>query len=91
MAMTEGKWDLWLGFDQEPGTAMQGIFECMSSGNYRPSDNSMMNSLFGDDPDTSFNAVSREKMIMDIWRIIESPWDSAEPPEGAVTSPQRSR
>jgi hypothetical protein len=85
--MAEGKWDLWLGFDQQPGTGEQGFFECMNSGNYRPSDNSMMNSLFGNDPDTSFNAVSREKMIHDIWRIIQSPWDSVDPPEGAVTNP----
>jgi hypothetical protein len=85
--MAEGKWDLWLEFDQQPGTAMQGFFECEGSGNYRPSDNSMMNSLFGNDPDTSFNAVSREKMIHDIWRIIQSPWDSVEPPEGPVTNP----
>jgi hypothetical protein len=56
----------------------------MSSGNYRPTDNSMMNSLFGNDPDTSFNQPSREKMIMDIWRIIQTPWDSLEPPVGAV-------
>jgi hypothetical protein len=47
----------------------------------------MMNSLFGNDPDTSFNAVSREKMIHDIWRIIQSPWDSVEPAEGAVMNP----
>ena len=85
--MAEGKWDLWLGFDQQPGTGEQGFFECQGSGNYRPSDNSMMNSLFGNDPDTSFNAVSREKMIHDIWRIIQSPWDSVDPPEGAVTNP----
>jgi hypothetical protein len=44
----------------------------------------MMNSLFGNDPDTSFNQPSREKMIMDIWRIIETPWDSLEPPAGAA-------
>jgi hypothetical protein len=85
--MAEGKWDLWLGYDQQPGTGEQGFYECMGSGNYRPAVNSMMDSLFGNDPDTSFNAPSREKMIMDIWRIIEAPWDSLDPPEGAVTSP----
>jgi len=30
--MAEGKWDLWLDFDQQPGTAMQGFFECQGSG-----------------------------------------------------------
>jgi hypothetical protein len=47
----------------------------------------MMNSLFGDDPDTSYNPVSREKIIMDIWRVVATPYDSVEPPEGAVTNP----
>ena len=87
---TDGKWDLWLGFDQEGATGMQGTFigsRYVDSGQYRPSANSMMNSLFGDNVDTSFNSVSREKMIMDIWRIVERPWDSVSPPAGAVTNP----
>lgn len=82
------KWGLWVGFDQQPGTGPQDYFEgsryCQSQ-QYRPSDNSMMNMLFGDDPDTAFNAVSREKMIMDIWRFVE-PIDSVDPPEGNVSS-----
>jgi hypothetical protein len=87
MGMTNGKWDDWIGFNQTPGTGMQGFFQC--DGNvWRPTDNSMMNSLFGNDPDTSFNAVSREKMIMDIWSKIQNPWDSVVPPAGAVTNPQ---
>jgi hypothetical protein len=45
-----------------------------------------MNSLFGTDKNTSFNAVSREKIVMDIWRIVK-PVDSAEPAEGAVSNP----
>jgi hypothetical protein len=46
----------------------------------------MMNSLFGNLPNTSFNAVSREKIIMDIWRLV-TPVDSADPPAGSVTNP----
>jgi hypothetical protein len=78
---------LWLGHDQSPGTGIQDFFEgsryCRSD-QFRPSDNSMMNMLFGDDEDTSYNPVSREKMIMDFWRFVE-PIDSLEPPEGDVT------
>lgn len=87
---TDGKWDLWLGFEQDGATGMQGTFigsRYVDSGQFRPSANSMMNSLFGDNADTSFNSVSREKMIMDIWRIVERPWDSVSPPAGAVTNP----
>lgn len=47
----------------------------------------MMNQLFGDDPDTSYNPVSREKIVMDIWRIVESPYDSVTPAEGPVSNP----
>jgi len=82
-----GKWNDWIDWEQEPGTGMQGFFGCEGNAAYRASDNSMMNMLFGDDPDTSFNAVSREKMIMDIWRIVANPWDSVDPPAGAVTNP----
>jgi hypothetical protein len=83
---SDGKWDLWLDFDQNPGTGKQGFVSCGGNA-YRPSSNSMMNSLFGNNANTSFNAVSREKMIMDIWRTIETPWDSVTPPAGAVTNP----
>jgi hypothetical protein len=81
-----GKWDGWLGTMQTPGTGLQDFFAC-DGGVYRPSDNSMMNSLFGNDPDTSFNAVSREKIIMDIWSKVTLPYDSVVPPAGAVTNP----
>jgi hypothetical protein len=80
------KWGLWVDFNQTPGTGVQGFVSCGGS-YYRPTQNSMMNSLFGTNPNTSFNAVSREKMIMDIWRIIERPWDAVDPPAGAVTNP----
>jgi hypothetical protein len=81
------KWDGWLGYNQEPGTGMQDFFACDGGQTWRPSSNSMMNSLFGDDPDTSYNPVSREKIVMDIWRVVTTPYDSVEPPEGAVTNP----
>lgn len=84
-----GKWDLWKDFEQAGGTGKQGFFNgsrYCDSGQYRPSDNSMMNMLFGDNGDTAFNAVSREKIIMDIWGVVV-PIDSTEPPEGNVASP----
>ena len=37
-------------------------------------------------PNTAFNAVSREQMVMSIWRMVK-PIDSTEPAAGAVTSP----
>jgi hypothetical protein len=48
----------------------------------------MMNSLFGNNPNTSFNSVSREKIVMDIWRAVQTPYDSVVPPAGAVTNPE---
>jgi len=86
---TAGKWDLWLGYDQVGATGLQTTLEgsrYCTAGQYRPSGNSMMNMLFGDDPDTSYNSVSREQMIFTIWRAVE-PIDEAIPPEGAVSSP----
>ena len=48
----------------------------------------MMNSLFGEQRaiERRFNPVSREQMIMSIWRVVK-PIDSTEPAAGAVTSP----
>ena len=82
-----GKWEGWIGYNQTPGTGMQGFFACDGGGTWRPSSNSMMNSLFGNNPNTSFNSVSREKIIMDIWRAVQQPYDSVEPAAGAVTNP----
>ena len=45
-----------------------------------------MNSLFGNSLDTSYNAVTREKMVMDIWRFV-TPIDSTTPASGAVSNP----
>jgi hypothetical protein len=86
---TAGKWDLWLGYDQAGATGMQmtvaGSRYC-KSGQYRPTSNSMMNQLFGDKPNTSYNSVSREKMVMDIWRAV-TPVDEAIPAAGKLDKP----
>lgn len=93
---TDGKWDLWLGTMQKGlkvpdmgATGLQGTFvgsRYEDSGQYRPSGNSMMNSLFGDNVNTSYNAVSREQIVFSIWRALE-PIDSTEPEAGAVSNP----
>ncbi|WP_437693799.1 M64 family metallopeptidase [Sorangium sp. So ce176] len=86
---TAGKWDRWLGHDAADSTGIQGTFvgsRYVDTGQYRPSSNSMMNSLFGGHKNTSFNPVSREKIIMDIWMRVK-PIDSADPPAGPVTDP----
>lgn len=93
---TDGKWDLWLGTTQKGlkvpdlgATGMQGTWQgsrYVGSGQYRPSCNSMMNSLFGENLNTSFNSVSREQMIFSIWRAVK-PIDEVVPPEGAVNNP----
>jgi hypothetical protein len=93
---TRGKWDVWLGTVQrglkvpdQGATGLQGVFSgsrYVDTGQYRPSSNSMMNSLFGNDVDTSFNSVSREQMIFSIWRVVR-PIDATEPPAGEVDDP----
>lgn len=92
-ATTGGKWDLWMGTTQKGlnvpdlgATGVQGTFvgsRYVDSGQYRPSANSMMNSLFGTNVNTSFNSVSREQIIFSIWRAVV-PIDSTEPPAGDV-------
>ena len=93
---TDGKWDLWLGTTQKGlkvpdmgATGMQGTWQgsrYVGPGQYRPSCNSMMNSLFGENLNTSFNSVSREQMIFSIWRAV-TPIDSTDPLAGAVSDP----
>ena len=86
---TAGKWDMWLGYDQAGATGVQGAVagaRYCAMGQYRPSQNSMMNQLFGDKPNTAYNPVSREKMIMDIWRAV-TPVDSVTPPAGKLDKP----
>jgi hypothetical protein len=85
--MGEGRWDGWIGYNQNPGTGVTGFIACDGNATWRSTDNSMMNSLFGNDPDTSFNPVSREKMIMDVWRVVMTPYDSVTPAAGPVTNP----
>jgi hypothetical protein len=89
-----GKFDGWVGYNQTGFTGMQGFFACSGGATWRPSNNSMMNSLFCNNSnqatcrgDTAFNSVSREKIVMDIWRSVQQPYDSVEPPAGAVTNP----
>jgi hypothetical protein len=91
------KWPMWIGVTQKGmatpdmgTTGLQGLFvgsRYVDTGQYRPSSNSKMNSLFGNSMNTSFNAVSREKMVMDIWRIVV-PVDSTDPPAGTVSGAQ---
>ena len=90
------KWPRWLGTMQKGlavpdrgATGLQGLFvgsNYVDTAQYRPSANSKMNSLFGNALDTSFNSVSREKMIMDIWRYV-TPIDSTTPAAGAAPYP----
>lgn len=93
---TDGKWDLWIGFNQTGATGIHSTWvnsRYVATGQYRPTANSMMNSLFcgGDGmnnctADTGYNAPSYEKIIMDIWRNVV-PIDSTVPPAGAVSNP----
>ena len=69
---TGGKWAQWVGYNQ-PGIGVIGAFEgarYFEKGIYRPSDNSKMRSL-----GRPFDAVSREKIILDIYDIVD-PLDS---------------
>jgi len=93
---TDGKWDKWLGYNQTGATGLQGTWDgarylAIGAGQYRPSSNSMMNSLFCSSSNqttctsnTAYNSVSREQLVMTIWKRIH-PIDSTEPPAGAVT------
>jgi hypothetical protein len=86
---TGGKWDVWIGTTQTGATGLQGTWlgsRYVGTGQYRPSANSMMNSLFGTNPNTSFNSVSREQAIFTIWRRL-TPIDSTTPAAGALTNP----
>jgi len=89
-ATTDGKWDMWMNYNQAGATGIQSTWSGSRyvgvNEQYRPSQNSMMNSLFGNNVNTSFNSVSREQMIMSIWRVVK-PIDSTEPAAGAVSSP----
>lgn len=69
---TGNKWSRWLGYDQ-PDIGVIGAYEggrYYNTGIYRPSDNSKMRSLY-----RPFDAVSREKIILDIYALVD-PLDS---------------
>jgi hypothetical protein len=96
-ATTDNKWTMWVGYNQTGATGVQGTFDgsryiAIGAGQYRPSANSMMNSLFcGQNQamctaNTAYNSVSREETVMAIWKRIH-PIDSTDPAAGAVTSP----
>ena len=50
----------------------------------------MMNNLFAKNRTASFNAISREKIVFDIWRVTR-PVDRVDPPEGNVEGPRTLR
>jgi hypothetical protein len=92
---TDGKWDKWIGYNQAGATGVQStwLHSRYNAQNYRPTANSMMNSMFcntNDEtkctPNTAFNSVSREQIVMSIWKKVK-PIDSTEPAAGAVSSP----
>jgi hypothetical protein len=92
---TDDKWLKWMGYNQTGATGIHSTFvnSRYRADDYRPTDNSMMNSLFcgSSDPtkckaDTAYNGVSREEIVMTIWKRLH-PIDSTEPAAGAVTSP----
>ncbi|MBN2022066.1 MAG: hypothetical protein JW809_04670 [Pirellulales bacterium] len=71
---TGAKWAQWLGYEQ-PGIGTIGAYEggyYHDAGVYRPSLNSKMRSL-----NQPFNAVSREKIILDIYTFVDplDAWD----------------
>ena len=65
---TGDKWSHWIGYDQ-PGIGVIGAYEgarYFQNGLYRPSNNSKMRSL-----GVPFDAVSREKIILDIYDLVD--------------------
>ena len=99
-----GKWDKWIGVNDQVGaTGVQTVTNTGFStgsryhdaGQYRPSDNSMMNSLFGSSAknpklNTSFNSVTREQIAIGMYRYV-TPIDSTMPAAGAVSGSGRAQ
>ena len=92
---TDGKWDKWKGYTQTGATGLQATWSHSRyvANQYRPTANSMMNSLYCNNSNqatcvgnTAFNSVSREQMVMSIWKRLR-PIDSTVPTAGAVTTP----
>jgi hypothetical protein len=82
---TAGKWSHWLDFVQEPGTGLQSTFEgaqYCDRGAWRPSQDSVMNSLWRS---PAFNSISLEQAVRIIYEMVE-PFDVAlSTPEGPTT------
>jgi hypothetical protein len=81
---TGAKWKQWLGFDQMPGTGMQGTFEgaqYCDKGVWRPSQDSVMNQL---SRSPSFNSISLEQAVRVIYEKVK-PIDTSTPSD--VTMP----
>ncbi|MFM2417649.1 MAG: hypothetical protein RL385_2372 [Pseudomonadota bacterium] len=75
---TAGKWSKWLDFTHAPGTGKQGIIEgaeYCDKGAYRPSQDSVMNSLWRS---SYLNAISREQAVRVIYGMVQ-PIDDATP------------
>ncbi len=84
---TGAKWSQWLGYvdPDHPGLGAVGAYEGAmynDYGIYRPTIDSKMRSL-----GVAFNAVSREKIILDIYRQVK-PIDSSFGNTGTLTNPQ---
>ncbi len=78
------KWAHWLGYEQ-PGIGVIGAYEggrYFDQGIYRPSLDSKMRSL-----DRPFDAVSREKFILDIYEHVD-PLDAWLSTEGTLVDPE---
>jgi hypothetical protein len=72
------KWKQWLGFNQDPGTGMQGAFEgaqYCDKGIWRPSQDSVMNQL---SRSAYFNSISLEQAVRIIYEKVQ-PIDSSTP------------
>jgi len=77
------KWSHWIGYNQ-PGVGVIGAYEgagYYDEGLYRPSENSKMRSLA-----RPFNAVSREKIILDIYDLVD-PLDAWRDNEDTLVAP----
>ncbi len=75
---TAGKWAHWLGTTQDPGTGAQDTFEgaqYCDSGAWRPSQESVMNSLWAS---SYYNSISLENAIHIIYETVD-PIDSHTP------------
>ncbi|MEO0530281.1 MAG: M64 family metallopeptidase [Planctomycetota bacterium] len=82
---TGAKWQRWLGYDDPRGSNLDiGVIEgarYYPTGVYRPAQNGKMRSL-----DQAFHAVSREKIILDIYDHVD-PLDDHTPTAGITFDP----